>query len=66
MKSIEKLKKAQEALRERHWNPMTRWDVLQRTIAWAESQRAVRRNLPETCLRLQKKKLKQIKKATPN
>ena len=43
--------------REAAWDPVVRWQVLQETIAWAESQATVRRNTPEACLRLQKAKL---------
>lgn len=58
MKTLETFKKEQEALRERHWDPVLRWKSIQETITWAESQKTVLRNCPATCLRLQARKLK--------
>ena len=52
------LKKWQESLRERHWDPVLRWKVLQETITWAEAQKTVQRNTRQMCLKLQAKKLK--------
>lgn len=46
-----KLKAHEEAKRERNWNPIERWRVIQATIAWAESQGTVRRNTPAACKR---------------
>ena len=52
----EKLKRDEEAKRERAWNPAERWRVLQETITWAESQPNVRRNTPAACVREQRAK----------
>jgi len=51
------LKQWEERKRERHWDPLQRWLVLQDTITWAESQATVRRNTPARCLELQRAKL---------
>ncbi len=51
------LKRREEEKRERHWDPLQRWLVLQETITWAESQATVRRNTPARCLELQRAKL---------
>ncbi len=48
---------AEEAKRERNWDPRVRWQVIQDTITWAESQRTVRRNTPAACLAKQQRKL---------
>ena len=48
---------AEEAKRERNWDPRRRWQVIQETIAWAQSQRTVRRNTPAACLAEQQRKL---------
>lgn len=57
MKSIRDIKEAQEALRERHWEPLERWRVIQATITWAESQKTVQRNTAQSCLKKQAKLL---------
>ena len=35
----DELIKAEEAQREHNWDPLVRWQVIQRMIAWADSQR---------------------------
>jgi hypothetical protein len=50
-------KAAEEAKRERAWDPAVRWRVLQETIAWAEAQATVRRNTKESRLAEQAAKL---------
>ena len=55
--SDDELKRREEQKRERHWDPVERWLVLQETITWAESQATVRRNTPARCLELQRAKL---------
>ena len=60
MNNLDQIKKEQEALRDRHWDPQTRWKILQETITWAEAQKTVHRNSPHTCLKLQSEKLKNI------
>lgn len=47
----------EEQKRERNWNPLMRWKVLQETIAWVDSQQPVPRNSRTACLRLQAEKL---------
>jgi hypothetical protein len=51
------LKAAEEARRDRHWDPAMRWKVLQETITWAESQTTVRRNTKASRLAEQQRKL---------
>jgi hypothetical protein len=60
----DELKRQEEARRERCWDPLQRWQVLQDTITWAESQRTVRRNTAAACLKEQARKLAQL--ATEN
>jgi hypothetical protein len=36
--------------RERAWQPAARWQALQETIGWAESQATARRNTPQSCI----------------
>jgi hypothetical protein len=45
---------AENARRERCWNPVQRWQALQATITWAENQATVRRNTPARCLEQQR------------
>ena len=52
------LKRFEERKREARWNAAQRWQVLQDTITWAESQATVRRNTRQRCLELQQAKLK--------
>lgn len=51
------LKAAEESRRERHWDPLVRWKVLQETMTWAEQQLTVRRNQRESRLEEQRRKL---------
>jgi hypothetical protein len=53
------LKRAEEQKREAMWDAAQRWRVLQETITWAELQLTVRRNTPQRCLELQRKKLEE-------
>ena len=36
--------------RERAWQPAARWQAIQETIRWAESQATARRNTPQSCI----------------
>jgi hypothetical protein len=36
--------------RERVWQPAARWQAIQETIRWAESQATARRNTPQSCI----------------
>jgi hypothetical protein len=54
------LKHTEEQKREAMWDAAERWRVLQETITWAEQQATVRRNTPQRCLELQRKKLEQF------
>ncbi len=56
MSRLSELKKAEEARRDRCWKPEERWRVYEDTVAWAESQQAVRRNTPAACAAEQKRK----------
>ncbi len=47
--------------RERHWDPLQRWRVLQEMIDWADAQAPVSRNTPARCLELQRAKLLRMK-----
>ena len=57
MKTFQRIKQAQESLREKHWDPQEQWRVIQETITWAESQKTVERNTPRYCLQKQAKLL---------
>lgn len=48
---------AEEAKRERMWNPAKKWQAMQEMMTWAEQQSTVRRNTPAACLARQKKLL---------
>ena len=50
-------KRREHRRREACWDPALRWQVLQETITWAESQATVRRNTPQKCLELERAKL---------
>lgn len=50
-------KAAEEARRDRHWDPAVRWQVLQDTIQWAEAQAARPRNTQASRLAEQRQKL---------
>lgn len=56
--SSDDLKRFEERKREASWNAAQRWQVLQETITWAESQATVQRNTRQRCLELQRAKLK--------
>jgi len=58
--NLDDLKRREEEKRERAWDPLQRWRVLQETIAWAESQATVRRNTPARCLELERVKLARL------
>lgn len=53
----DELKLQEELKRERNWDPVLRWKVIQETITWAEQQATVRRNTPEACRREEQRKL---------
>lgn len=36
--------------RERAWQPADRWQAIQETIRWAESQATAHRNTPQSCI----------------
>jgi len=55
--ALSELIAAEEAKRERNWDPKLRWKVIQDTITWAEQQQTVRRNTPAACLAEQQRKL---------
>ena len=64
--SLSELKAAEEAKRERNWDPALRWKVLQDTIDWAEQQATVRRNTPAACLANQQRLLDALAKWAAN
>jgi len=43
-------KQIEEAKRDKAWNCRQRWEVLQRTIGWADAQQPLPRNSPRGCL----------------
>lgn len=51
------LKQAEEAKRDRCWNPRRRWKALMETLNWAEAQAASPRNTPANRIREQNRKL---------
>ncbi len=51
------LKQNEELKREKCWDPQQRWQVLQETIAWVDSQQAVPRNSPAGCLAAERRRL---------
>lgn len=55
------IKQREEQKRERMWNPVERWRVIQETITWAEAQATVQRNRPANRLREQAAKLRSFK-----
>jgi hypothetical protein len=57
-------KKNEELKRERCWDSQKRWETLQETIAWVDSQQPVPRNSPQGALAKQVQLLKLI--ANPN
>lgn len=54
--------KEEEHKRERDWDPLARWKVLQETISWVDAQQAVPRNSRVACLRLQAEKVAKLQK----
>jgi hypothetical protein len=42
--------------RERAWSPAARWQAIQETIRWAESQANARRNTPAACIAEERRK----------
>ncbi len=60
---IAELKKREEKKREAMWDPAQRWQIVQAMIAWSEAQASVRRNTPQTCLRLQAAKLEALRRS---
>jgi len=46
-------KQAEEARRNRHWDPVQRWKAILQTIAFAEAQQRVTRNSRQACLEQQ-------------
>jgi hypothetical protein len=54
---LSELIQREEAKRERNWDPVKRWKVIQDTIAWAEQQATARRNTPAACLARQRRLL---------
>ena len=52
--SFSELKRREEAKREKCWDPLQRWQVIQEMITWAESLPTVRRNTPARCLELER------------
>lgn len=57
---LSNLKRAEEARRESRWDPQKRWQIVQATIAWAESQATARRNVRAARLREQAEKLARL------
>jgi hypothetical protein len=57
-RSFKDLKAAEEARREKAWDPVLRWKVLQETITWADAQATVRRNDKRNRAAEQARKLK--------
>jgi hypothetical protein len=60
MTSLSELIRAEEAKRDRNWDPQQRWKVLQETIAWVDSLQKVPRNSKEGCLANQQRILAQM------
>jgi len=46
--------------RERAWQPAARWQVIQETIRWAESQATARRNTPRACIERERRLRRQL------
>jgi hypothetical protein len=46
--------------RERAWQPAARWQALQETIRWAESQATARRNTPRACIEHERRIKRQL------
>ena len=56
------LKQQEELKRERQWDPLARWRVLQDTLTWAEAQGAIRRNTPPERIKEQAYKLASLER----
>jgi hypothetical protein len=54
------LKQSEENRRERHWDPLVRWHVLQQTITWADAQATAGRNTKRARLVEQQVKLARL------
>ena len=46
--------------RELAWHPAARWQVIQETIRWAESQSTARRNTPRACIERERRLKRQL------
>ena len=46
--------------RELAWQPVARWQALQETIRWAESQATARRNTPRSCIERERQLRRQL------
>jgi hypothetical protein len=55
------LLRREEAKRNRLWDPLERWRMIQNLIDWADVQKTVPRNSKEGCLAAQRKLLAQMK-----
>jgi len=44
------VKQREQALRERMWTPVERWQAILETLAWAEAQQANPKATPKSCL----------------
>ncbi len=60
MESISGIKRREEEKRDRCWDPLQRWRVVQDTITWAERQLTEPRNDPAHQLAAQRKKLARL------
>ena len=49
--------------RERVWQPAARWQAIQETICWAESQATARRNTPQSCIERERRLKRQLGEA---
>jgi hypothetical protein len=47
--------------RERVWHPAARWQAIQETIRWAESQATARRNTPQACIERERRIRRQLR-----
>ena len=52
---------SEEAKRNRMWDPVERWRMIQETIDWADAQKPVPRNSKEGYLAAQRKSLERMK-----
>ncbi len=56
-----KLLHSEEEKRNRMWDPVERWQMIQEMIEWADAQKSVPRNSKEGCLAAQRKWLEKMK-----